>query len=412
MPTEKKYLNKHVESKYNNSPYRIPLRNRAGVIIEFALVEQKDFERVNAYKWHLCGNYANSSIDGRNIRMHHFIFKKPKEDHIIDHINQDKLDNRLSNLREVDRSTNRNNISKTNMNTSSKYKGVDFKKNQSCFRSRYDDMVLYYGKDERQAALMYDIYTFQKFGKHANNNLLISYEEALKHDKIEQKTKKERELPDHISMVNNYFRVKRFFRNKKYIFYFKTLDKAKEKIYELNFKLNFILVMEELLYRFSSVKRNKDGIAFIPYKDNEILVSDEDWHTLNQDRWYIDKNTGYVLNNDLKTMHRIVMPCDDKTKVIHHINGNRIDNRRENLEIVSATENAHQRTIKSKKASSKYFGVAFHKPTQKWMVRIKKDHKEYYLGIYEKEHDAAKAYNIKALELYGHSANLNLDIDM
>jgi len=51
-------------------------------------------------------------------------------------------------------------------------------------------------------------------------------------------------------------------------------------------------------------------------------------------------------------------------------------------------------------------------PTNKWMARIKKNSIQHYLGIYEKEEDAAKAYNEKALELYGHSANLNLNLDI
>lgn len=57
------YLDDTIKNKYQNSPYRIPLRNRAGIIIEFSLVEKDDFDRVNAHKWHLSGGYANSTIN-------------------------------------------------------------------------------------------------------------------------------------------------------------------------------------------------------------------------------------------------------------------------------------------------------------------------------------------------------------
>ena len=411
MPIEEEqYLDNTIKNKYQNSPYRIPLRNRAGIIIEFSLVEKDDFDRVNAYKWHLSGGYANSTINGRNIRMHHFVFKRPKEDHVIDHINQDKLDNRMSNLRETTRAGNTNNISKTNMNTSSKFKGVNLVKHKSCFRARYDDLLLYYGKDERQAAIMYDIYTYQQFGEHANNNKLISYEEAMKHEKIEKQEPKVYENPYIRIFKNKYFRVRRTFRKTEYVFYFKTLKKAKEKLDEINFQIHHTLLMEEFKYRFSPIQRNNDGIAYISYKDHQILVDDEDWHELNKEPWYVDRDTGYAYNNDMKTMHRLLMPCDDRSKVVHHVNGNRLDNCRHNLEIVSATANAHQKKEKSTNTSSKYFGVAYHKPTKKWMARIKKEGVQHYLGVYEKEEDAANAYNEKALELYGHSANLNLDI--
>lgn len=411
---EEQYLNDTIRNKYEKSPYRIPLRNRVGVIIEFALVEINDFERVNAHKWHLSGGYANSTINGRNIRMHHFVFKRPQEDHVIDHLNQDKLDNRMSNLRETTRSGNTNNISKINMNTSSQFKGVNFHKQSSRFRSRYDDIQLYYGNDERQAAVMYDIYTFQQFGEHANNNKLISYEDAMKHDKIERKEKQqyERHLPKYISMEQNLFRVRRCFRDKKFDSVHRTLKKAICTLIEVNTRINHCILMEELMYRFSPIRRNNDGIAFISYKDYQILVDDDDWHELNQQAWYVDKNTGYAYNNDLKTMHRLLKPCDDKSKVIHHINGNRIDNRRHNLEIVSATDNAHQKKEKSKNASSKYFGVSYEKKRKKWQAVIKKDHIRYWIGYFLKEEDAAKAYNEKALELYGHSANLNLNLDI
>ena len=403
------YLNETIKNKYNNSPYRIPLRNRSGIIVEFGLVSEDDYDRVNAHRWHLVpGGYANSTINQVNIRMHHFVFKKPKENHVIDHINQDKLDNRRCNLHEITYSANRNNISKTNTDTSSKYKGVNYVKRQSVFRSRYDGIQLYRGLDEKQAAIMYDIYTFQQFGEHANNNRLISYDDAMKYE-FPKTEKKQRELPDNIIITNGYYRVKKFFRDKRYTEYFKTLEEAQARLDVINTEIREILETEEREYLASPIQRNQDGIAYIAYKGQEILVSDEDWHHLNREPWFIAKNNGYVYNNDQQTMHRVVCPCDEKKKVVHHINGNRIDNRRENLEITSASANAHQRSTKHRNSStSQYFGVVFHKPTKKWMARLKKDGISYYLGLYEHELDAAKAYNVKALELYGSSANVNL----
>lgn len=341
--------------------------------------------------------------------MHHFVFKRPEGSNIIDHINQDKLDNRKENLRETTRSGNRNNISKTNAPTSSQYKGVNFQKHTSCYRSRFGDLLLYYGENEQQAGRMYDIYTFQKFGEHANNNRLISYEDAMKYEWKKKETI-ERTLPKHISMMRNLFRVKKHFRNTKYCFYFKTLEKAKEKLDELNFQCNHILLMEELHYMFSEIRRNEQQIAYIPYKGKEILVSDEDYFFLNKKRWYIS-DTGYAFNNDLKTMHRLLLSCEDDKMVINHKNGNRIDNRRDNLEIVSASVNAHNRTVKMSNTSSEYVGVTFHKQTQKWVAQLKKNHRKYYIGVYDNENDAAKAYNQKAIELYGNDANLNVIVD-
>ena len=52
--------------------------------------------------------------------------------------------------------------------------------------------------------------------------------------------------------------------------------------------------------------------------------------------------------------------------------------------------------------------MTFHNQLQKWTAVIKKDRIKYYIGVYDNEKDAAKAYNQKAMELYGNHANLNI----
>jgi hypothetical protein len=43
----------------------------------------------------------------------------------------------------------------------------------------------------------------------------------------------------------------------------------------------------------------------------------------------------------------------------------------------------------------------------KWASRIAYEGKRIYLGYYDDETEAAEAYNMKALELFGEFANLN-----
>ncbi len=58
-------------------------------------------------------------------------------------------------------------------------------------------------------------------------------------------------------------------------------------------------------------------------------------------------------------------------------------------------------------ASSKYKGVSIHNHTGKWRARIKLHNKEMHIGLFNSEIDAAKAYDHKALELFGEYAYLN-----
>lgn len=64
--------------------------------------------------------------------------------------------------------------------------------------------------------------------------------------------------------------------------------------------------------------------------------------------------------------------------------------------------------IKKGNPTSNYIGVSKHKATNKWMAQLTYKGKKIYLGVYETEEEAARAYNAKALELYGPNARLNI----
>ena len=102
------------------------------------LVDDEDFEELNSFTWYEgTGGYAkrHKRINGKltTIIMHRFISKCP-ENKIIDHINQNTLDNRKSNLRIADKSKNSMNRGKQK-NNSSGYKGVYYDKRHNHYDS-------------------------------------------------------------------------------------------------------------------------------------------------------------------------------------------------------------------------------------------------------------------------------------
>lgn len=76
---------------------------------------------------------------------------------------------------------------------------------------------------------------------------------------------------------------------------------------------------------------------------------------------------------------------------IDHINGNRSDNRKENLRLVTNSENQQNRHKKSSWATSKTLGVHWDKRRNSWQAMITLNKKTMFLGRFKSEQDAIKA---------------------
>lgn len=141
-----------------------------------------------------------------------------------------------------------------------------------------------------------------------------------------------------------------------------------------------------------------------------VLVDDEDAERLSQHSWHVDSSgyaTRYLNGRGAKVrMHRDLLPDADKPEV-DHINGNKLDNRRDNLRGATRSENQMNRGKQSGNYSSDYIGVSWNKGASKWMARITVEGETKYLGIYESEEAAARAYNDAAKEHHGEFCNLN-----
>lgn len=67
--------------------------------------------------------------------------------------------------------------------------------------------------------------------------------------------------------------------------------------------------------------------------------------------------------------------------------------------------------LKKKNQSSKYMGVSFAKRNKMWACNITYNGKLIWIGYFKDEISAAKAYDKKAVELYGETAKLNFPND-
>ena len=153
--------------------------------------------------------------------------------------------------------------------------------------------------------------------------------------------------------------------------------------------------------------RGKNGKGkFTMLDDEDAARLEEMGVSLYADK--ISKNGTYVrfsYEGKKFYLHRFLMQ-PSKEKVVDHINHNPLDNRKANLRICTHLQNL--RNSKSRRnSSSKYKGVRWVDSRQKFRVEICHNKKRVNLGCFEKETDAALAYNAKAKELFGEFAYLN-----
>lgn len=157
------------------------------------------------------------------------------------------------------------------------------------------------------------------------------------------------------------------------------------------------------------VGRNKTP-ALIDKEDYERVLA-ADWYLCNTEQGYITlkRKVGCKRVNGCiryiytqRYLHRWIMEAP-KNKQIDHINGDKMDNRKENLRLCSGGENARNQPP----TKGKYKGVHFAKLHRKWCAQITKNYKCIHIGLFKCQHCAAKAYNNKATQLHREFAYLN-----
>lgn len=157
-------------------------------------------------------------------------------------------------------------------------------------------------------------------------------------------------------------------------------------------------------------KKTAKNLGFI------AVVDDDDYERISKYKWslsirktrmYAMRSEGPRGNNKKYYMHREIINIEEGMDV-DHINGNGLDNRKENLRVVSRQDNLrNMRNIRG--GSSKYKGVYLYSERLRkpWMAMIRINKRGKYLGYYKTEEEAALAYNKAAIEHFGEMAKLN-----
>ena len=157
-----------------------------------------------------------------------------------------------------------------------------------------------------------------------------------------------------------------------------------------------------------------NGMTAYVDDDDFALISKYKWVACNQHGcWYAVTHPRPCKEHKSITMHRLVMNAQ-KGQQIDHKDRNGLNNCKNNLRFCNHQQNQFNQRKQKRITSSRYKGVHKSKTKGKWIasigLNVNRHKKIKYLGTYNDEIDAAKAYNNAALCYFGEFACINEDI--
>jgi hypothetical protein len=149
--------------------------------------------------------------------------------------------------------------------------------------------------------------------------------------------------------------------------------------------------------------------AIVDAEDYEKLAGYK-WCAVKTRRiWYAERSAQLTVGKHRQyhiSMHRQIMN-KPKGLFVDHINHNGLDNRKANLRIVTQKQNCWNQRKHRGNFSSQYRGVLFNNRGGRWQSAITCEGRKMFIGYFDDEKSAAKAYDDRAREMYGEFAAPN-----
>ncbi len=166
-------------------------------------------------------------------------------------------------------------------------------------------------------------------------------------------------------------------------------------------------------------RKRKFGSAFRKIRLTEgkfTIVDPQDFYRFNDFQWCAVKHKSLfhavrLINgsNDITrivSLHTEIMP-PPKGLIVDHRNRDGLDNRRSNLRFATHSQNRCNTNRSKAGCSSQYRGVYWNKQKKHWRANLQFEGKWIWLGAFDSEIDAARAYDVAARKYHGDFARLN-----
>lgn len=135
--------------------------------------------------------------------------------------------------------------------------------------------------------------------------------------------------------------------------------------------------------------------------NNNMLCDKDFWEQYKDSSWSEDTVTGYARasrDGNVVYAHRIIMPKSNKDNFVDHINGNKLDNRKNNLRYVTPKQS--MMNISRSDSNTGVKGIHFNNNANKYEAYIH-DKEKIYLGLFDTLEEARGAREKKEKSLYG-----------
>jgi hypothetical protein len=163
--------------------------------------------------------------------------------------------------------------------------------------------------------------------------------------------------------------------------------------------------------RSSSPPPHVEGARWLPLTRGKFALVDADlFESLLSRPWVAGRIPQHSrCDGTPKQLHRFIIGIRDPAILVDHRNGDPLDNRRQNLRVASHAQNLQNAKKKRNARTSQYKGVHLQtkQGRKKWQVMIRAPGRARWVGGFETEEEAARAYDIAARDAFGEFACVN-----